>query len=211
MITTEAVFALLLDYGPIVVFLSAFLSCLALPIPTSLMMLAGGAFAAAGDLSLVNVMFSAFVGAVIGDQTGYAIGRYGGASALQWLARTPAKRTILERARAFVDKYGGTGVFLSTWAVAPLGPWVNFVAGATGLGWVRFAVWDILGETIWVSLYVGLGYGFASRIESLAALLGNIAGLLVAVIVAVVMLVWIRAVLKAKDAQEALKSDALSR
>lgn len=43
MMTTDAVFALLTTYGPWVVFAAAFLSCLALPIPTSLMMLAGGA------------------------------------------------------------------------------------------------------------------------------------------------------------------------
>lgn len=197
--TTETIFALLSDHGPVVVFASAFLSCLALPIPTSIMMLAGGAFAAAGDLVLTNVILAAFVGAVIGDQTGYAIGRFGGTKALSYLAKSPAKQAVLAKAKAFIDKHGGVGVFLSTWAVAPLGPWVNFVAGATGLGWLRFAVWDILGEMIWVTLYVGLGYGFASRIESLASLLGNIAGLLVALVVAVAAFVWIRAVMRAKE------------
>ncbi|MDE9448885.1 DedA family protein [Aliiroseovarius sp. Z3] len=200
--TTETVFALLSAYGPIVVFASAFLSCLALPIPTSIMMLAGGAFAVTGDISLTNVVLAAFLGAVIGDQTGYAIGRFGGATVLDHLAQRPARQAVLSRARIFVDRWGSVGVFLSTWAVAPLGPWVNFVAGATGLGWLRFAIWDILGEMVWVTLYVGLGYNFAARIESLASLLGNAAGLLVALVVAVVMALWIRAVMRAKDRAE---------
>lgn len=198
---TETVFALLSAYGPWVVFASAFLSCLALPIPTSMMMLAGGAFAASGDMDLTRVVLAAWLGAVIGDQTGFAIGRFGGAPALARLARSPARRAVLDKARIYVDRHGGTGVFLSTWAVAPLGPWVNFVAGATGLGWPRFAVWDVLGEVIWVTLYVGLGYGFAARIESLAALLGNVAGLLVALVVAAAMFAWVRAVMRAKEAQ----------
>lgn len=197
--TTDAIFALLSAYGPMVVFASAFLSCLALPIPTSIMMLAGGAFAAAGDLSLTNVVLAAFTGAVIGDQTGYAIGRFGGGTVLDYLAQRPARQAVLSRARLFVDRWGSVGVFLSTWAVAPLGPWVNFVAGATGLGWLRFAIWDILGEMVWVTLYVGLGYSFAARIESLASLMGNVVGLLAALVVAAAMALWIRAVLRAKD------------
>lgn len=202
MISTELVFTLLSDYGPWVVFASAFLSCLALPIPTSLMMLAGGAFAATGDLGLTNVVAAAFIGAVIGDQTGFAIGRLGGTRALERLARNPARKAVLDKAHAFVDKRGGLGVFLSTWAVAPLGPWVNFAAGATGLGWLRFAIWDTLGETIWVALYVGLGYMFAARIESLAELMGNIAGLLAALVIAAGALLWIKAMIRARTRQK---------
>lgn len=208
MISTEFIFALLSDFGPWVVFASAFLSCLALPIPTSLMMLAGGAFAAAGDLVLTEVVLAAFVGAVIGDQTGYAIGRFGGAPALAHLARNPARKTVLDKAHRFVDRRGSLGVFLSTWAVAPLGPWVNFAAGATGLGWLRFAIWDVLGETIWVTLYVGLGFGFASRVESLASLLGNSAGLLAALVVAWGALVWIKAMIRSKEQHKAKQDKA---
>ncbi|WP_289042026.1 DedA family protein [uncultured Aliiroseovarius sp.] len=199
---TDAVFALLSSYGPWVVFISAFLSCLALPIPTSLMMLAGGGFAAAGDLVLSNVVLAAFAGAVIGDQTGFALGRYGGAPLLDRLARSPARKAVLARAHDFVDRHGGKGVFLSTWAVAPLGPWVNFAAGATGLGWARFTIWDILGETIWVTLYVGLGYGFAARIESLADLLGSLVGFLAALVVAAAMFAWVRAMMRVQARQE---------
>lgn len=79
---SAAVFALVADYGVWVIAASAFLSCLALPIPTSLMMLTGGAFAAAGDLALWQVMAGAWVGAVFGDQTGYFIGRTGGRAVL---------------------------------------------------------------------------------------------------------------------------------
>ena len=68
------------------IFVSAFLSCLLVPIPTSLMMLTGGAFAAAGDIALWQVALAAWVGAVLGDQTGFFIGRKGGKAALAWIA-----------------------------------------------------------------------------------------------------------------------------
>lgn len=205
---TETIFALVTDYGALVIFASAFLSCLALPIPTSLMMLTGGAFVASADLSLLAVVAAAFGGAVVGDQAGYFIGRFGGAPVVDRLARSPARKAVLERARGLVDRRGGVGVFLSTWAVAPLGPWVNFIAGATGLGWARFSLADVLGETIWVSLYVGLGMAFASQIAAVADVMGNVMGLIAALVVAAAAAMWIRAILKAQKAKIAAESTA---
>ena len=207
---TDTIFALVTSWGALVIFASSFLSCLALPIPTSLMMLSGGAFVAAGDLALWQVIAGAWGGAVLGDQTGYLIGRHGGAPLVERIARTPARRAVLNRARGLVDKRGGLGVFLSTWLFAPLGPWVNFIAGTTGLGWLRFTIWDVLGETIWVTIYVGLGFAFASQIEAVSDILGNAVGLLAALAVAGAMVVWIRGALKAQKARRAVDPPAAS-
>ncbi|GGD34294.1 DedA family protein [Sinisalibacter lacisalsi] len=204
---SETVFALVAAYGPWAIFASAFLSCLALPIPTSLMMLTGGAFIAAGDLDPWGVVAGAYAGAVVGDQAGFLIGRFGGRRVLDRLARVPARATVLARARKVVDRHGGLGVFFSTWLVAPLGPWVNLIAGATGLRWARFTIWDILGEMVWVSAYVGLGYGFAAQVSNIADLLGNAVGLLVALVVAGAMALWIGAVLRAQAAKASAPKD----
>jgi membrane-associated protein len=115
---------------------------------------------------------------------------------------------VLERATAMVDRRGGLGVFLSTWLFAPLGPWVNFIAGTTGLGWTRFTVADVMGEVIWVALYVGLGYAFASQVEAVASLLGNLVGLLAALAVAGAMVIWIRGALKAQKVKAGAQAPA---
>ena len=205
---SETVFALITGYGAYVIFASAFLSCLALPIPTSLMMLTGGAFVATGDLAISHVVAAAFAGAVVGDQAGFAIGRFGGAPLVARLARGPKRQAVLTRARSLVDRRGGTGVFLSTWLFAPLGPWVNFIAGATGLGWARFSLWDVLGEAVWVTVYVGLGYAFASQVATVANVMGNVIGLLAALAVAGAMVWWIAGALKAQKARAGAKAAA---
>lgn len=197
---TATVFALISTYGVYVIFASAFLSCLALPIPTSLMMLSGGAFVATGDLVLWQVILAAYGGAIIGDQAGYLIGRYGGTPLMEKLARSPVRAAALARARAMVDRKGGLGVFFSTWLTAPLGPWVNFIAGATGLSWMRFTIWDILGETVWVTLYVGLGFVFASEVDAVADVMSDVIGLVVSITVAIVMVIWIRGALRHRKA-----------
>lgn len=193
---SETIFGLVADYGVFVIFASAFLSCLALPIPTSIMMLTGGAFVASGDLTFWSVGLAAFAGAIFGDQAGYIIGRTGGRRLIDHLSRSPARAAVLRRAGDLVERRGGVGVFLSTWALAPLGPWVNFVAGATGLSWLRFSLADITGEIVWVTLYVGLGFIFMDQIDTVAQLMGDLVGFLVSLTLLVAAGLWLRNVLK---------------
>lgn len=183
---TDTLLALVPEYGLWLIGAATFLSCLALPAPASLLMLAGGAFAAGGDLSLAATMAAAYLGAVLGDQTGFAIGR-GGAGWLRIGAAGGKRAQLVARARALVDRWGGIGVFLSRWLVSPLGPYVNFVSGAAGLGWGRFLGWSAAGEACWVALYTGLGFGFASRIEMIADLAGSISGFIAAGVVALAL------------------------
>ena len=196
---TEFLFSFISSCGVYSIFAAAFLSCLALPVPTSLLMLSGGAFVASGDMELWAVLSAAFVGAVLGDQTGYFIGRTGGTKLVQRLSRSPARAAVLQRARDLVDRRGMLGVFLSTWAVAPLGPWVNFIAGASGLSWRRFTVGDVAGEAIWVMLYVGLGYIFMDSVAAISSIMSDVVGLVVAVVVAAGCFLWIRGVLRNKQ------------
>jgi membrane-associated protein len=184
---TETLMGLVPGYGPWLLALATFLSCLALPIPASILMLAGGAFAAGGDLTLGLAMASAFAGAILGDQAGFRIGRLGGPILQRLVAGHPDRAALLARARDVTASRGGAGVFLSRWLFSPLGPWVNLVAGATGLGWGLFTLSAAAGEAVWVGLYTGAGYLFADRISDLAGLAGNLSGMLAAGLVAVIL------------------------
>ena len=97
------------------------------------------------------------------------------------------------------NRWGGMAVFLSRWLFSPLGPYMNFVTGAAGMAWPRFALWGAAGEAVWVGLYVGLGYSLATRIEALGAILGNLSGVLAAGAVTVGLGLWLRTVLRTED------------
>jgi len=64
--------------------------------------------------------------------------------------------------------------------LSPPGPYVNPLAGALGMGRLRFVVFAWVGEALWVAIYVALGYMFASKIAGLAELTGNLMGLVTA-------------------------------
>jgi membrane protein DedA with SNARE-associated domain len=181
---TDEVFALVPTYGVWLIFAATFLSCLAVPMPSSMIMLAGGAFVASGDLDLIPVVTSAWIGAVAGDQTGYWATRGAGRAMVDRLAARPKRGDIIRKARDLLDRRGGIAVFLSRWLLSPLGPYVNFAAGAGGLDWRVFVLWGMAGEAIWVTAYVGLGYAFTGSLGAVASLLGNLSGLLAALAVA---------------------------
>jgi membrane-associated protein len=180
---TETLFALVPVWGVALIVLSTFLSCLAVPVPTSIIMLGAGGFVASGDLSMAEVTLGALAGAVAGDQTGYRIGRVLGSG---WIDKLRGHRrfgkTVIG-ALDILDRRGGTGVFLSRWLFSPLGPYVNFAAGAARFPWRRFSVAGIAGEMAWVTIYVGLGYGFTGNIVELASVLGNASGFLAGLVV----------------------------
>jgi len=188
---TEWLLPLVPTWGLWLVAMTTFLSCLALPVPASLVMLAAGGFAAAGDLALWQVAGAAFAGAVLGDHAGFLLARTVGAPIVARMARTPAREQALHRARAVLDRSGPGAVFLSRWLLSPLGPYVNIASGAAGMSLRRFTPPGIAGEAIWVAIYTGLGYAFADRIVELGGLLGNLSGALAAAAVAVALGIWL--------------------
>ena len=193
---TEALLALVPLWGPWAVALTTFLSCLALPVPASLVMLAAGGFAAVGDLSLVTARLAAFAGAVAGDHAGFALGRLGGPVLMARLATRPRRARLVGKAVAALHGRGAVTVFLSRWLFSPLGPWVNFAGGATGYPWPRLALPQAAGEAVWVALYVGLGWAFAGTLEAAADLAGSALGLLAAGAATAGLGLWLRLLLR---------------
>lgn len=188
---SDTLLALVPVHGVWIVSAITFLSCLALPVPSSLAMLAAGGFVAAGDLSLWAVAGGAFAGAVLGDQTGYWLGRRWGPGLVARLARAPRRAAALARAEAYIERNGSIGIFFSRWLVSPLGPYVNLAAGAARFGWRRFLIAGVPGEAVWVAIYVGLGFAFAGNIEAAESLIGSVLGFAAAGAVTVGLGLWL--------------------
>lgn len=184
---TEALLGLVSAWGPWALAVITFLSCLAVPVPSSLAMLAAGAFVASGDLAAGPVLGAALAGALAGDQAGFALGRRGIDGARGWVERSATRAALFARAREGVQRRGVLTVFLTRWLFSVLGPYVNLLAGATGMNWVAFTLASATGEALWVGLYVMAGRLAGGQIEALAALAGNLSGLAAALAVATVL------------------------
>ena len=126
----------------------------------------------------------AAVGASAGDQIGYAIGHWGGKALINRLLRMLGKSDGFLQVEARATKLTGAGVFFSRWLLTPLGPWVNFASGMANYSWLRFSVWDFLGETLCAVLYICVGLAFSDRVQAVADVLGNLAWAAVGVVIA---------------------------
>lgn len=186
---TDQLLSLLSLYGLPVLFLVLVVASVGVPLPVTLLLVAAGSFVEQGELNLWQVCLLASAGAIIGDQIGYFVGRSGGRGLIKRATGRFGGGQSVARAEEFTRRWGGAGVFLTRWLFTPLGPWVNLTSGAAEYSWLRFTIWDALGETLWVALYVTLGRLFSDRVEQLAELLGNLAWVLVGAL-ATVFLGW---------------------
>lgn len=185
---TEWLLGLIPQYGGWLLGVCTFLSCLALPIPASILMLTAGGFISSGDLSIVSGVGGALAGAVAGDQAGYLAGR----SAGPFLTGKLGKRgALLKKAEAMLASRGGFAVFFSRWLFSALGPYVNLAAGFARQSWASFTAWGVAGEAVWVTLYVGLGYAFTGNIEAASAMAYQLLGFFAAGAVAVGLGAWL--------------------
>lgn len=173
---TEGVIGLLASWGAPALFLVTLASCLALPVPSSLMILTGGALAVSGDYSVLTIISAALSGAILGDQIGFGLSRLGQRH-VGVTGATGRKAMLIRRARALIEKRGNIGVFLSRWLFSPLGPYANLAAGLMGMRWARFTLWAVLGEAVWVLLYTGLGMLFSYNIAYIADLSSDVIGI----------------------------------
>jgi membrane-associated protein len=184
---TDQLLAALSLYGLPVLFGILVVSCVGVPFPISLMLVAAGSFVEQGEMQLWPVIVVASAGAVVGDQIGYALGRNGGRQAAVWLTRWIGDESHIHKAEAFTERWGAAGIFFSRWLVTPLGPWLNFTSGIAAYPWPRFLLWDVLGQVLWVVIYVMLGKIFSGRVEALIEILGNLGWVAIGLIVALIL------------------------
>jgi membrane protein DedA with SNARE-associated domain len=152
----DPVLRLLEQYGYLAVIIAIFGEDFGLPLPGESMLIAGALAAAAGRLEIVPLLLLAWGAAVVGDNVGYAIGRYGGHALIHRYGRyvliTPDR---LERVERFFARYGGAVVLVARF-VAGLRQLNGLVAGALGMPWWEFVAFNAAGAALWVGAW---GFG----------------------------------------------------
>jgi membrane protein DedA with SNARE-associated domain len=159
------------------------------------MLVTGAIYAGTGYLWIAGVVVAAALGAVIGDNLGYAAGRYGGRRLVERYGKVVRIRPHhVQRAERFFDRYGDRTVFFGRF-VAVLRAWAAFLAGTNRMHWPTFLVFNAAGGIAWSLLYGLVGYELGNNLPLLhrvERLLG-IGGLALAAVVALVLVIlWRR-------------------
>ncbi|MFI0895704.1 DedA family protein [Streptomyces sp. NPDC020983] len=164
----------------------------------SLLFTAGLLCASGGSgvhLTLWQVLLAAVAGALLGAQTGYALGRRAGPALL---ARTRNRRLHEGAARAaeLLDRYGHAKAVVLARFVPVVRTVLNPLAGALGVPARTFAVWQVAGGAVWSAGLVLGGYALGSSVPHVDTYLLPI----VAVIVVVSLAPLAREVLRGRRA-----------
>ncbi len=151
--------------GTTVVFLAVLAEQMGLPIPCTPWLLAAGALAHSGRPSLAAIIALAVLAAVMGHLAWFFAGRRWGYGVLRVLCRISIEPdTCVQRTQGTFDRFGARAL-----VAAPFIPGLTTVApplaGLSGMALWRYLSLDILGDLLWASTFVGLGYGFGDQVS----------------------------------------------
>lgn len=168
---------------PLVIGIIAFLESLAfvgITVPGIALMFALTALAGSQALPLPPMLAAAFIGALLGDQLSFLLGRF----ATPWLQqRWPLRRypQWQERGVGFFDRYGAFSVIIGRF-VGPLRPLIPFVAGSCHMSPTRFSLFNIFSALAWSPSYLLPGYLAGMGAQKLPLIEGPAVELLIAVL-----------------------------
>lgn len=135
-------------------------------LPGDSLLFAAGAIAATGALDIRLLLVLLTVAAILGDAVNYAIGRRLGPMVFHAEQGTTAltrllNRRHLERSHEFFERHGGKAIVLARF-VPIVRTFVPFVAGASSMSYGHFAVYNVFGGILWVSVCTIAGFAFGN-------------------------------------------------
>ena len=155
----------IVQYGYGALFGVLFAESFGWPLPGETFLVAASFLAVQGQLNIWLVGVTAWTAATLGDNLGYAIGRFGGRRlVIRHGARVGISVERVDKAERFFAHYGPEVVIVARFF--PVLRQLNgIVAGSVGMGWKRFLFYNALGGLLWVGAWTSGVYYFGQRIE----------------------------------------------
>jgi membrane protein DedA with SNARE-associated domain len=183
------------DYGVFAVFLILTLEALGAPLPAETLLIFASVLAGRGEMSLPALLIFAWIGSVLGDNIGYAIGRtIGRATISRYGAKIGLNDARFKAVEKVFLRYGPmTVVFARFFSI--LRQLNGIVAGTLGMDWRRFLLCNAVGGALWVMVWVFASVYFAEHISVVTGLTYH-TKIIGTVIVAIALIVVLTLVLR---------------
>ncbi|MBX4267365.1 VTT domain-containing protein [Clostridium estertheticum] len=132
-------------------------------LPGDSMLFAAGALAGLGSMNIFTLLVVGYFAALLGDISNYYIGRKIGSNILGKQQVLFIKKEYLKKAQVFYKKHGSSTIILARF-VPILRTFAPFVAGISQMSYLKFIPYNMVGDGLWVSLFLGGGY-FAGNLS----------------------------------------------
>jgi membrane protein DedA with SNARE-associated domain len=173
----------LIRHGYAVLFVWVFAEQVGVPLPATPLLLAAGALAGSGQLSLALSLGIPVVAALLGDLIWYEFGRRRGGKVLNLLCKISLEPDSCVRKTETAFAQRGARSLLLAKFVPGLSTMAPPLAGIIGMRLPRFVLFDALGSLLYVGTFVGLGFVFSNQIEKVAARIASLGFSLVVIVV----------------------------
>ncbi len=180
------------SWGYLIIFGGVFLESIFLTgwlAPGTTVILLGSFYAAQGALDIFLVGLIAFLGALVGDSTGYGIGVKCG----EWLQENYRSNKRLQRGMVrterYFDRYGEATVLFGR-MVSGVDAFIPVSTGVGNMPYLKYMAFDIPGILLWTGILCCLGYLFGDHWEAIDDFVGYIGWGLLALIMLVVSAVY---------------------
>jgi membrane protein DedA with SNARE-associated domain len=175
----DSLIGLIYVYGPWVVFGVVALESAGVPLPGETILVGAALLASNTDqISIIAVVIAAASGAIVGDTTGYAMGRRFGLPMLEKYGHyihLDKNRLLIGRYLFF--QYGSVIVFVGRF-VAVLRMFAALLAGANSMPWGRFLFFNVSGGICWACSFGFGAYAIGTAIYKISEVSSVIAFIL---------------------------------
>jgi membrane protein DedA with SNARE-associated domain len=183
---------LIRHYGVLVVTVVLTFESLGAPLPGESLLIVASVLAGRGDISFSALLFFAWLGAVMGDNIGYVIGKkLGRAAVLRYgkkIGLTPDRLKNIEKVFA---RFGPTTVAFARF-VNILRQLNGVVAGILNMDWRRFLIFNAIGGALWVLFWGFAGFFLGEHISKISSFARDfgLAGTIIVIAILVVALLY---------------------
>ena len=204
----HAFIALLRDPGPIIQWggypalaLIIFLETGAMIafLPGDSLLFVAGLYAAKGDLNIAVLTLLLSTMAIFGDATSYAIGARIGPRIFARPKSRFFKPEHVAAAHAFYEKHGGKAIVIARF-VPLVRTFVPIIAGVAGMGYRRFALFNIAGGIGWVASMTLGGYFLGTLFPDLGRHVEKVIVVIVALSVMPMLIEYLKSRARARQA-----------
>ncbi len=171
-------------------------------LPGDSLLVTAGVFAATGKVDLWTLLVPAALCAILGDQIGYWIGRSAGQTLYRRENSLFFRRSHLQRAHDFYEKHGGKTIILARF-MPIVRTFCPPVAGAAGMSYRRYLIYDIFGGIIWTGSLILGGYGLGRSVPNIGQRIHYVIAVVVFLSILPGLISFLRAYLRARAAASA--------
>jgi len=126
-------------------------------LPGDSLLITAGIFAARGDLNIYTLIPTLTLAAVVGDATGYWIGKRTGRALYSRPDSFFFRREHLQYTKDYYEKHGGKTIVIARF-IPILRTFAPVVAGVGLMSYRSFATYNVVGAVLWVASMALAGY-----------------------------------------------------